>query len=55
MVVRAETGQTVIEAADPRAKFGLTGQLSLPHVAGDAAARLRAAPESLPGNGEAGP
>ncbi len=55
VVVRAEAGQTVIEAADPRAKFGLTGQPSLQQVADDAAARLRAAPESLPGNGEAGP
>ncbi len=55
VVVRAEAGQTVIEAADLRAKFGLTGQPSLQQVADDAAARLRATPESLPGNGEAGP
>jgi uncharacterized protein (DUF302 family) len=54
-VVVAETGQTVIEAADPAAKFGLTGQPSIQQVADDAAARLRAALDSLPGNGEAGP
>jgi Domain of unknown function DUF302 len=47
-----ETGQTVIEAADPRAKPGLTGRPSLQQVADDTAARLRAAPDFLPGNGE---
>ncbi len=47
VVVRAEAGQTVIEALDPRTMVAVTGQPSLQPVADEAAARLRAALDSL--------
>ncbi len=47
VVVRAEAGQTVIEALDPQTMVAVTGQPSLQPVADEAAARLRAALDSL--------
>ena len=47
VVVRAEAGQTVIEALDPRAMVAVAGGASLQPVADEAAARLRAALDSL--------
>ena len=43
VVVRAEAGQTVIEALDPQAMVAVAGEAALQPVAGEAAARLRAA------------
>jgi uncharacterized protein (DUF302 family) len=51
VVVRAEAGQTVIEALDPQTMVAVTGQPSLQPVADQAAARLRAAIDSLQGSG----
>ena len=39
VVVRAEAGQTVTEALDPRAMVAVAGEASLQPVAGEAAAR----------------
>ena len=47
VVVRAEAGQTVIEALDPQVMVAVTGQQSLQPVADEAGARLRAALDSL--------
>jgi uncharacterized protein (DUF302 family) len=47
VVVRAEAGQTIIEAVNPQAMVAVAGQASLQPVAGEAAARLRAALGSL--------
>jgi uncharacterized protein (DUF302 family) len=47
VVVRAEAGQTVIEALDPQAMVAIAGEASLRPVADEAAARLRAALDSL--------
>jgi uncharacterized protein (DUF302 family) len=47
VVVRAEAGQTVIEALDPQAMVAVAGEASLQLVADEAAARLRAALDSL--------
>jgi uncharacterized protein (DUF302 family) len=47
VVVRAEAGQTVIEALDPQAMVAVAGEASLQPVADEAAARLRAALDSL--------
>jgi uncharacterized protein (DUF302 family) len=46
-VVRAEAGQTVIEALDPQAMVVVAGEASLQPVADEAAARLRAALDSV--------
>jgi uncharacterized protein (DUF302 family) len=47
VVVRAEASQTVIEALDPRAMVAVAGGAPLQPVADEAAARLRAALDSL--------
>jgi hypothetical protein len=46
-VVRAEGGQTVIEALDPQAMVAVAGEASLQPVADEASARLRAALDCL--------
>jgi uncharacterized protein (DUF302 family) len=53
VVVRAEAGQTAIEALDPQAMVAVAGEASLQPVADEAAARLRAALDSLHGTGQA--
>jgi uncharacterized protein (DUF302 family) len=47
VVVRAEAGQTIIEALDPQAMVAVAGEAALRPVADEAAARLRAALDSL--------
>jgi uncharacterized protein (DUF302 family) len=47
VVVRAEAGQTVIEALDPQAMVAVAGEASLQPVADEAATRLRAALDSV--------
>jgi uncharacterized protein (DUF302 family) len=47
VVVRTEADQTVIEAVDPQVMIGVAGESSLQPVADEAAARLRAALDSL--------
>jgi len=47
VVVRTDAAQTVIEALDPQTMVAVTGQPSLQPVADEAAARLRAALDSL--------
>ncbi|HEX9354150.1 MAG TPA: DUF302 domain-containing protein [Streptosporangiaceae bacterium] len=47
VVVRADAGQTIVEALDPQTMVTITGQPALQPVAGEAAARLRTALESL--------
>jgi uncharacterized protein (DUF302 family) len=47
VVVRAEAGQTVLEALDPQAMVAVAGEASLQPVADEAAIRLRAALDSL--------
>jgi uncharacterized protein (DUF302 family) len=47
VVVRAEAGQTVIEALDPQAMVPVAGEASLQPVADEAATRLRAALDSV--------
>jgi uncharacterized protein (DUF302 family) len=54
VVVRAEAGQTVIEALDPQTMMVVTGQRSLQPVADEAAARLRTALDSLQDGGPTG-
>ena len=54
VVVRAEAGETVIEAVDPQTMVAVTGQRSLQPVADEAAARLRSALDSLQDSGHAG-
>jgi uncharacterized protein (DUF302 family) len=53
VVVRAEAGQTVIEALDPQAMVAVAGEASLQPVADEAAIRLRAALDSLQGTARA--
>jgi hypothetical protein len=53
-VVRAEAGQTIVEALDPQVMVAVTGQRSLQPVADEAAARLRTALDSLQDSGQAG-
>jgi uncharacterized protein (DUF302 family) len=53
VVVRAEAGQTVIEALDPQAMVAVAGEASLQPVADEAASRLRAALAALHDGGEA--
>lgn len=48
VVVRAEGGQTVIEALDPQVIAAVAEEPGLRSVADEAAARLRAALDSLP-------
>jgi uncharacterized protein (DUF302 family) len=52
VVVRAEAGQTVVEALDPQAAVAVTGEALLQPVADEAAARLRAALASLRDSGQ---
>jgi uncharacterized protein (DUF302 family) len=47
VVVRAADGRTVVEAMDPQLLVTVTGQAELAPVADEAAARLRAALDSL--------
>ena len=47
VVVRAEAGQTVIEALDPQTMIAVAGRPDLQPVADEAASRLRAALDSL--------
>ncbi len=47
VVIRTEANQTVIEALDPQAMVAVTGEPSLQPVADEAAARLRAALDTL--------
>ena len=54
VVVRAEADQTVIEALDPQTMVAVTGQQSLQPIANEAAARLRAALDSLRDGGQPG-
>jgi len=54
VVVRAEAGETVIEAVDPQTMVAVTGQRSLQPVADEAAARLRTALDSLQDSGRTG-
>jgi uncharacterized protein (DUF302 family) len=54
VVVRAEAGQTVIEALDPQTMVTVTGQRSLQPVANEAAARLRTALDALQASGQPG-
>lgn len=41
VVVRADAGQTIIEAVDPRAMVTITGQPAVQPVADEAASRIR--------------
>ena len=54
VVVRAEAGQTIVEALDPQTMVAVTGQRSLQPVADEAAARLRAALAYLRDSGQTG-
>ena len=47
VVVRADAGQTLVEALDPHTMVTITGQPALQPVADEAAARLRTALDSL--------
>jgi uncharacterized protein (DUF302 family) len=47
VVVRTESGQTVIEALDPQVMITIAGEGSLQPVADEAAGRLRAALDSV--------
>jgi uncharacterized protein (DUF302 family) len=48
VVVRADAGQTVVQALDPQTMVAVTGEPSLKPVADEAASRLRAALAALP-------
>ncbi len=48
VVVRADAGQTVVQAPDPQTMVTVTGEPALTPVAGEAASRLRAALAALP-------
>jgi uncharacterized protein (DUF302 family) len=48
VVVRADAGQTVVEALDPLTMVAVTGEPSLKPVAEEAASRLRSALATLP-------
>lgn len=48
VVIRAEAGQTVVEALDPQIMVTVTGEPALKPVAEEAASRLRAALAALP-------
>ena len=47
VVIRADAGQTVIEALDPQTMIAVAGEPALQPVADEAARRLRAALDSL--------
>jgi uncharacterized protein (DUF302 family) len=47
VVIRADSGQTVIEALDPQTMIAVAGNPALQPVADEAASRLRAALDSL--------
>ncbi len=51
VVIRAEAGQTVVEALDPQTMVTVTGEPALKPVAEEAAGRLRAALTTLPAAG----
>jgi uncharacterized protein (DUF302 family) len=48
VVIRADAGQTVVEARDPQTMVTVTGQPSLKPIAEEAASRLQAALAALP-------
>jgi len=48
VVIRAEAGQTVVEALDPHTMMTVTGEPSIKPIADEAASRLRAALAALP-------
>jgi uncharacterized protein (DUF302 family) len=48
VVVRAEAGQTVVEALDPMTMVAVTGETSLTPIAEEATSRLQAALATLP-------
>jgi uncharacterized protein (DUF302 family) len=48
VVIRADAGQTVVQALDPQTMVTVTGEPSLKPIADEAASRLRAALASLP-------
>jgi len=48
VVIRADAGQTVVEALDPQTMVTVTGEPALKPVAEEAASRLRAALTALP-------
>ena len=48
VVIRAESGQTVVEALDPMTMVAVTGEPTLTAVAEEATGRLRAALAALP-------
>jgi uncharacterized protein (DUF302 family) len=54
VVVRAGSGQTVIEALDPQTMIAVAGEPALQPVADEAASRLRAALDSLADDRTAG-
>jgi len=54
VVVRAESGQTVIEALDPQTMIAVAREPSLQPVADEAASRLRAALDSMADDRRAG-
>ena len=47
VVVRADAGQTIVEALDPQTMVTITGQPALQPVADEAAGRLRTALDSM--------
>lgn len=48
VVIRAEAGQTVVEALDPQTMVTITGEPALKPIAAEAASRLQAALSALP-------
>lgn len=52
VVIRADAGQTVVEALDPQIMVTVTGEPALKPVAEEAASRLRAALAALPATAE---
>ena len=54
VVVRADAGQTVIEALDPRTMIAVAGEPALQPVADEAASLLRAALDSMADDRSAG-
>ena len=54
VVIRTESGRTVIEALDPQVMITIAGDSSLQPVADEAATRLRAALDSLTDDRQAG-
>jgi uncharacterized protein (DUF302 family) len=48
VVIRADAGGTVVEALDPQTMVSVTGENALKPIAGEAAARLRAALAAVP-------